>query len=98
MTTLVLAFAFARSFFDAFVLLRLWQWFIVPLGAVHIGYWHAYGIDNCIMLLVLPLTQKTDDEPFDAEKAAKAVTGRFFGYALVLGVGYCAHLLMGHSS
>jgi len=90
----VLAFwlALARSLYDAWVLLMLWGWFIVPLGAPRINFWHAYGIDvfvsyflSNIVLAVYADKQKTGPEQITG------VFQRGVAYTLILGLGYCAH-------
>ncbi|MBQ8748989.1 MAG: hypothetical protein IJZ29_00755 [Clostridia bacterium] len=40
--SIVLMLAFIA--FNAVVIMCMWNWFIVPLGAVQIGYWIALGI------------------------------------------------------
>ncbi|MBQ8748988.1 MAG: hypothetical protein IJZ29_00750 [Clostridia bacterium] len=37
--------------FNAVVIMCLWNWFIVPLGAVQIGYWLALGIALTVKLV-----------------------------------------------
>lgn len=41
-------FGFINFFLDAFVLMALWNWFLVPVGVVHIGYVMAFGISLLI--------------------------------------------------
>lgn len=38
---------------NGFVLLKLWAWFVVPLGVVPITFWHAVGIDCVFTFVVL---------------------------------------------
>jgi hypothetical protein len=88
----------ARSFYDAWVVLMLWSWFIVPLGAVRIHYWHAYGLDLVIGLMAVPgsaiVFARTEDG--DAyQSSLRAFSAVLAGYTVALGVGFCAHKFMG---
>lgn len=42
--------AIATGFLDAVVFKFMWGWFIVPLGAPLISFWHSYGILMMISL------------------------------------------------
>lgn len=84
----------ARSFFDAFVLWKLWTWFIVPLGVVHISYWHAYGLDVFFGLIAAGAVvyygkDQTENDRFEL------IVGKAVGFAFALGAGYVAHKLAG---
>jgi len=37
--------------FHYFVFVKLWTWFIVPLGLPTIGYWHAFGLGTFHLLI-----------------------------------------------
>jgi hypothetical protein len=88
-----------RLFFDAFVLLEYWRWFIQPLGAPAIGYAHAFGLDCCLRLLALPvvsaLVVRTPDPEYDEGRAVGRSVAMWVAYAIALGVGFAVHLAMG---
>lgn len=72
-------------FLDAYVFMRLWGWFVVPLGAVPLSYAHAMGLD---LMFGLTVTLAT---PLKAEVvAAKAIDDNdeiALALAKILGVG-----------
>jgi hypothetical protein len=92
--------AAARLFFDAFVLLEYWRWFVRPLGAPTIGYFEAFGLDCCIGLVAIPsnLALLSPQEPADDDDGerllAKALVG-WLVYGWALGLGFCVHLAAG---
>jgi len=58
----VIFFAFLGPFWSAFVFLRLWQWFIVPLGMRDITYWHSLGLVIVVQFLLLSAYSRNDDK------------------------------------
>lgn len=47
--------AFGVSFYSAYVIVRLWQWFVVPQFGIHsLGFWNACGFS--LMVGVYHLT------------------------------------------
>lgn len=90
----------ARSFFDAFVLMKLWGWFIVPLGVMPLGYWQAYGVDIMIGLVALAtmtnatLADMTRAAENDESSTLSTTLAKTISYALALGTGYIAHVFM----
>lgn len=87
-----------RTFYDAWVVLLLWGWFIAPLGAVKITYWHAYGLDVMIGVASFPacamIYARTDGD-MEEGHAKKSI---FFGlgtYTTALAFGFLAHKMMG---
>lgn len=60
-----------------FVVKTIWSWFVVPLGAVHIGVWEAAGVYLLVRLLTMDTTLNRDDEKTPAEK---------LGYAIAVGI------------
>jgi hypothetical protein len=79
-------------FLNAYTLLCLWLWFIVPLGVPAIGLVHAMGImliKGFMMAKYLPKDQEEDEEP--ATKIGKLKGSLVFTYTMpiiALGVGY----------
>lgn len=43
---------FGALFLEGVVLRQAWGWFVVPLGAPAIGYWHALALATLVGLLV----------------------------------------------
>ena len=75
----------AAAALSAVVLRDLWTWFVVPLGVMSIGFWHAYGIS----ILVSRLTHQIDwaeiEKPVDTPILRFFVAG--FYYLMIWGVG-----------
>jgi len=75
---------------NAFVLHKLWAWFMVPLGIAPIGLAHAWGLAILIGLFTTSKVQKT-------ESKGEAI-GQFIGLMLAplfaLLFGWIAHGLM----
>ena len=52
--------AFGYIFFEPWVLLCLWRWFALSLGAPSIGYWHIAGLNVLVSLFVWRYIPKDD--------------------------------------
>jgi hypothetical protein len=81
------------ALFRAFVFTYLWGWFIVPLGAPHIGIAHAMGL----ALIVGLLTARPDLEDHEGEAAkrfGKAISQGVIGALVVWGMGFILHLIV----
>lgn len=68
-----------------FVLTIMWKWFIVPLGVVDIGFFHAIGIAMTISIF----TQQAQKEEIDMANAflssfALSVIALIFGFIFQL--------------
>lgn len=62
--------------YRALVLKHVWTWFVVPLGAPAIGFWHAYGILGGVAVVLLGLYGPQDvknAEDLDMSYFIKAV-------------------------
>lgn len=86
------------SFLGAVVLLDMWGWFIVPLGGVPVGFWHAMGLLTFLSLMQLGLYQaKRDnvasDDPWFMGSVFKTVLYTC-GYLVIWGLGAIWHHLM----
>jgi hypothetical protein len=77
--------SFGRSFLDALAFLLLWKWFVVPLGFPAVGYWHAYGLDLFIGLLIG--FQVSTAARVEAEKALDDETRLGWAVTKVIAVG-----------
>jgi len=75
-----------------FVMMKLWNWFVAPLGVTTLTLWWAVGLDVLVSFVVF---KTPDREVPEAERAH--VTGRFIigalAGALCLGIGAIAHAL-----
>ena len=54
---------------SGFVISKLWEWFVSPLGVPHLSVWHAAGVSVLIRLLttdaaILPTQERTPAEKF----------------------------------
>lgn len=93
-------------FLSAYMMSRMWQWFVVPLGAPHIGMAHAYGLAVTAFTAVLfwPTTDAdviANSQPNrgatqkeTTTHLAYVLTKRIVLPLVTLGVGYVAHYLM----
>src|SRR5271156_2972201 len=76
--------------FNAFVLHKMWAWFIVPLGVAPIGLAHAWGI--AILMGMFTMSLKTGSKDKDEKVAEVAVL--LVGPLFTLLFGWIAHSLM----
>ena len=75
-------------FLQGTVLVSFWNWFIVPLGVVKIGFWHSLGFSLMASTLVGIKSNNNDDEMW--EKFIKSI----ITYLLIWGFGAIIHLFM----
>lgn len=73
----------------AFVLLKLWVWFLVPLGAPRGGFVAAMGV---VLIVGLLTPTKIDDEEYDTNRAVKAIGFGIIAPLIALGFGWGLHL------
>ena len=50
--TLLLAFGLGLSLWWSFVTMVNWNWFLVPLGVMQVGFWHVMGIGTVVSLFL----------------------------------------------
>lgn len=74
----------------AYIVMLMWSWFVVPLGAVAIGKAHAYGI-NC---LAKALTWRRDVATKENRGYCEILASAFIQPLLLLAAAYIAHRLM----
>lgn len=72
-----------------FVLVKMWLWFVVPLGVPEIAYWHAFGIG----LLISYTTHQLPGNPpkLEAEDHIANAIGRLLATFIVWGAGSLIH-------
>ena len=79
-------------FWDAFVFLWLWRWFVVPLGIRPIGFWHSLGILGVVGFVKYDV--RKDHEEHGAAYWQRVVKCAF-GYSIYfLVLGWLFHLAM----
>lgn len=77
----------ATALWYALPMWLLWGWFVVPLGIVQIGYWHAVGLVAIKYLFGGSTDPETDD-------LARGLIFVFAWPLVVLGIGFLARLAM----
>ena len=87
---------------DAFVVVKIWNWYMVPIGAPVIAMIHAIGIDLIVsMLRYNPVSTKADEltiEHSDEKRTPYAIhliMGKIFFPAFVLFVAWVALSIAG---
>lgn len=92
---IVLALDIPTVMLRGFVLSRLWQWFIAPLGVAQIGIAQAIGISILVGLLAKDGKPKDDDEDTPAlGKACVALLVATFASLVSWGLGAFIHGFM----
>ena len=81
------------ALWSGYVLSVMWAWFIVPLGAVSIGVWHAFGISVLVDLLTFKQPQEKVDDSKRPSPGVRIATSLFVPL-IVLGFGWAAHAMM----
>ena len=64
-SVLFIAFAFGLSCWYAFSIMVLWNWFLVPLGVMQIGFWNTMGLGCLIGMFTFSFAK------MDREKTGK---------------------------
>lgn len=75
---------------SAYVLVIMWEWFVVPLGVQSISMGHAYGLTVLLALASGKAYQTSDEESLLKIAISAALTPLF-----TLLFGYTAHVWMG---
>jgi len=82
-------------FFNSFVIMKLWNWFIAPLGVINVTLFHALGIDIFVTKISPHDRNKNRDL---AEKTNEELVELFvylFVFAITsLGLGFIAQLFI----
>lgn len=91
-----IAISFIVGLFNAFVIMKLWNWFAAPLGVPAIGWLHAYGLNLLINLIVM---QPSPDmlKWTKAERMHVTLLTGGLGVIMLLS-GFIVHLIMGPMS
>lgn len=77
--------------FSGWALFSLWTWFMVPLGAVSFGFWHAVGLSILISFAKsrAPANERTVKDALNYQYAW------CFACMVSVAMGKIVHLLMG---
>lgn len=76
--------------FRAYVMLTIWEWFVVPLGVPAIGFWHAMGL----WVLGHVISGKGGGKP--PKDGVWTIVGRYVPFTLMMwGIAALAHVWMG---
>ena len=85
-----------HTFFSGFAILKLWTWFMVPLGLPAIAFYHAIGLD--MLFAAFKGIQLVKSDETDREKllihSSGVVVASFVYLGICLLLGYIAHILM----
>lgn len=86
---LSLMLALANLFGAPYVLMVMWNWFVVPLGVVAIGYAWAFGLAAFGGLLKMRLAHANEPKSDTTQQIVY-----LFTMAVMLGMGWLAHKAM----
>jgi len=76
---------FILSAWNAFVLWKLYSWFVVPLGAPLLNWWHIWGLWMFITAVFIGFTP---ERPEGGSATATRIFGQAFAFAITLFVGW----------
>lgn len=86
---LAIVMLFAAVPVQASVVVTLWRWFVVPLGAPSVSFWHAAGLAALVNYLI-PLP-KADGEPVTREAMVEGAWRFLLKPLIAVGLGALAH-------
>lgn len=83
----------------AFVLMKLWNWFVVPLGVMRLSFWHAAGIFVLAHLVLSSgiFINTTPGADVTAADVFQQYYARLWGTLAALGFGFIAKGNLGRS-
>jgi len=87
-------FAFPLIIWNGFVAMKLWNWFIVKLGAMPIELWLAVGISLVISYLTYKVNYYAIDVP-NKKRVGYAIASGIITPATFLLLGWIVKLIMG---
>ena len=82
----------AIGFLEAVVFKSMWGWFIIPLGAPLINFWHSYGILLMIKFVKTWKINKDNNKNVDIEEIIVNNLAITMVCLLVWGIGALVHL------
>ena len=81
-------------FLAGFVLMRLWHWFIAPLGIMDLTFWHAMGL-SLVASFFSSNTRSREERGFDYYD--RAWRDGIWRLPITLMIGWLFHLAMSHA-
>lgn len=90
---LTIALVVAVVFFGPFVVMKFWNWFVVPAtGFNEIGYWLAFGLNMLVSFVTAgSAANKNTTKVNNAEQLFGFVFAIAILYAIFLGIGAWVH-------
>ena len=82
----------AIGFLEAIIFKFMWGWFIIPLGAPLINFWHSYGILLMIDFVKTWETNKDNNKNVDIEEIIVKNLTITIVCLLAWGIGALVHL------
>ena len=76
----------------SFVIMKMWGWFIVPLGILSIGFFHAWGLKLIASAFTMDVPKNEDE--FGEYNAVYMNVMAIFMSVILLGFGWVAKTLM----
>lgn len=92
---LTLAIGFFGTFLEAAILLSLYGYFLLPLGAPILSYWHLYGISILINLITWQAPEYNLNEFTNAQLGLVKTCASILQHILVWIVGSIIYSLAG---
>lgn len=85
----------ASAFLNAFVFWKLWGWFVVPLSAPAITYWHAFALGLFAVWFGIVGTIAPAETLQDKQGKAVVIMAKALVMLIILASGYMVHSLGG---
>lgn len=77
----------------ALALMACWGWFVIPVGAPHLGGWHLLGL-SILGQVLIPHYPKTDEKGLTHEKMVLSLATAIAAPLLALAFGWFFHAMM----
>lgn len=80
--------AVGLTLLNGFVWWMLWRWFVVPLGAPSIAYWHAFGLSLFTAWMRIYSSDGNTEELKRGWERSAVLAGKAIGMGLVLFIAW----------
>lgn len=95
LTIAVILMVVCGALVQGFVLSKMWEWFLIPLGCNPLNWINAVGLALMIRWLTWqPRDKKKEDDTNKNEEALQKLGGAFIYPFVILGLGWIAHCFM----
>jgi hypothetical protein len=84
-----LVFTLTTTFFEPWVITKMWAWYLVPLGVSAIGWAQAFGLNLLVYLFIGPPLNAQKER--SSEWRLKRSFVVLFGVAFTFGLGWFVH-------